>query len=118
MSDIEDPIYKFQRWAESLPPLSEEERKQITEERKITEDTMLEWAQLQANGDIALHNMSILKSGVSSSGGSVIHPGDENYEEAKTFFQLNRPGDTKTFVKHLEGGAWVTVSENFYNESR
>lgn len=114
----EDPMFKLQKRAESLPALSEEERKQIAEERANTDDTMQEWAQLQTNGDIALHNMAILKSGVSSSGGSVIHPGDGSYEEAKAFYQLNSPGDTRTFVKHLVDGEWVIVAENFYNESK
>lgn len=94
-----------------------EEQEQFAAERKTREGTMLEWAQMQANGDIAVRVTDYSADGGHGIGGFIVKPQDEDYSKAKKEYGLEQPGDTRHIVKKWIDGAWVLEKTEKTNAS-
>lgn len=84
-----------------------EEQRQFAEERKARQGTMLEWAQMQPNGDIAVRITDYSAGDGHGIGGFVVRPDDEDYQKAKTEYGLEQPGDTRHIIQRWINGAWM-----------
>lgn len=73
--------------------------------------TMSEWAQMQEDGSIGVYTSGYAQDGGHGTGGFVVLPDDERYEEAKQYYGLGKPGDTYHKQEKWVDGQWVTVLE-------
>ncbi len=98
------------RKAEFLKELEDEppfDRAVYEAEMKALEGTMWETALMAPNGDICVKTWDVGENGTRGDGGYVMRPDDEQYEECKTHYSLQKPGDSYGVVKKLIDGKWV-----------
>lgn len=78
--------------------------------------TMREWAQMQDDGSIGVHTSVYAADGTHGTGGFVVLPGEADYENAKQYYSLTKPGDTYHKEEKWVEGQWVTVLEERPNQ--
>jgi hypothetical protein len=101
------PKKSLEDWLKEQEWPTSEEAGQFEAERKAQEGTMLEWAQMQPNGDIGVHVTDYGPGGRHGIGGFVVKPQDEDYEKAKQEYGLEKPGDTRLIKKRWIDNQWV-----------
>lgn len=100
----------FEKLTERLlsgPPNTPEESAQFKAEREAARGTMWEWAQMQDDGVIGVRSSGYDIDGSHGIGEFTVSPNDEDYEQAKKQYGLNKPGDTFHVTKKLVSGEWI-----------
>lgn len=100
----------FARLQEKLaaqPRCTPEERDAFAAERKESEGTMWEWAQMQPSGEIAIRITQYGVGGTHGVADYVVALKDENYEKCRIEYGLDQPGDTRHIMKRWLNGSWV-----------
>ena len=107
----EKPRGRLSRMRERLqqiPGPTPEELAEFKEERTEREGTMLEWAQMQENGEITVRITDYSTGGGHGTGGFSLKPSDEKYESCKKEYGLEKPGDTRHIKKRWNGTEFRT----------
>lgn len=108
-----------QKKADLLRMLDEEppyDREKFAE--KMKEGITRQWAQLQADGSIAIDISQWLPGGTYGHGQSVATHDDPEYEELRSIHRLAKPGDASTIVKKWIDGAWVIQDDTTDDSKR
>lgn len=101
----------FEEWLNEQERPTPEERARSKAEREAGYGTMREWAQMQEDKSISVYTSGYAPDGGHGTGGFVVLPDDERYEEAKQYYGLSKPGDTYHKQEKWIDGKWVTVME-------
>lgn len=101
----------LEEWLNEQGRPTPEERAQSKAEREAAKGTFFEWAQMQEDGSIGVHTTGYAADGTHGTGGFVVVPTDEDYEQAKQNYGLSKPGDTYHLQQKWIDGQWVTVLE-------
>ncbi|MBZ0185633.1 MAG: hypothetical protein K8F91_05220 [Candidatus Obscuribacterales bacterium] len=96
------------RRLEDEPPFN---KKTFDANMKAAFGTFREWAQMQDDGTIGVRSSGYASDGSHGTGGFVVSPNDEDYEKAKQYYGLSKPGETYHLQQECVDGQWVTVLE-------
>lgn len=94
----------FLRELQDEPPF---DRQVYEAEMRALEGTLWETAIMDPEGNICVKTWDIGAHGTRGDGGYVIRPEDEQYEECKKHYGLEKPGDSYGVVKKVVDGEWV-----------
>lgn len=94
----------FLRELEEEPPF---DRQVYEAEMKALEGTMWETALMTPTGAIEVKTWDIGPGGTRGDGGFTVRPSDEDYDECKKLYGLQKPGDSYGVVKKVINGEWV-----------
>lgn len=94
----------FLRELEEEPPF---DRQVYEAEMKALEGTMWETALMDPDGNICVKTWDIGAGGTRGDGGYVLRPDDDQYQECKAHYGLQKPGDSYGVVKKVINGEWV-----------
>jgi len=105
--------------ADLLKKLEEEppfDKEQFDAKMKAARGTMIESAMMMDNGEIAGKTWCHGHEGVIGDDWFTVMPNDKDYEKAKSYYALSKPGDKYSVVKKWIDDDWVVVEEKRPNK--
>jgi hypothetical protein len=101
----------FEQWLNEQERPTPEESALDKAQREAAKGTMTESALMMEDGVIAVQTWCYTHDGGIGDGSLVFAPNDEDYDEAKKQYRLNKPGDHYCIIKKWVDGAWVVEKE-------
>lgn len=106
----DDWFDRMRRNASLQSRCSLEEREAFELERKASEGTMWEWAQMQSNGDIAVRITECGLDGDHGMNDYVVLASDPRNQECRTEYDIEIPGEVRLIKRKWVGSEWVLES--------
>lgn len=108
MSDKPGRLSRMSERLKKVPGPTPEQAAEFMKEREEHDGTMLEWAQMQDNRDIAVRITDYSAGGGHGMSNFVCCPTDDAYESCRKEYGLEQPGDTRHIKKRWNGTEYCT----------